>query len=132
MGRRKLLVALLVLSVAAVAAIAAGPSGRDASAPPSGGADQFFEGRIRPLLSEQCYRCHSAAAEKLKGGMRLDSREGLLKGGEGGAIVVAGHPERSRLIEAVRYGNPDLQMPPKSRLTAQQVADLTRWVESGA
>ena len=102
----------------------------------AGGTDEagasFFESRVRPLLVEHCYRCHSAKAEKVKAGLLLDSREGLLKGGESGPALVAGEPERSRLIEAVRYTNPDIQMPPRGRLSDEQVADLVRWVELGA
>lgn len=93
---------------------------------------EFFEKRIRPLLAERCYECHSADAKKLKGGLHLDSREGLLKGGETRAAVVPGQPEKSLLLEAVRYGNQDLQMPPKSRLSKAQIADLTAWVKRGA
>ena len=77
----------------------------------------FFESRVRPLLADHCYRCHSAKAEKVKAGLLVDSREGLLKGGESGPALVAGQPEQSRLIEAVRYSSPDLQMPPKGRLS---------------
>src|ERR1051325_1936420 len=93
---------------------------------------EFFESRIRPLLAEKCFKCHSAAAEKLKGGLYLDNREGLLKGGESGAVVVLGDPEKSKLIEAVRYTNVDLQMPPKGKLSDEQIGDLVRWVKMGA
>ncbi len=93
---------------------------------------QFFESKIRPLLVERCYKCHSAASEKIKGGLLLDSAEGLAKGGDDGPAVVAGHPEQSRLIEAVGYENVDLQMPPKAKLSDEQIKDLTRWVKSGA
>src|SRR6266516_1875874 len=62
---------------------------------------EFFEKRIRPVLTEKCYKCHSASAEKIKGGLLLDSREGMLKGGESGKpAIVTGEAERSRLIEA--------------------------------
>jgi len=102
----------------------------------AGGTDeagvQFFESRVRPLLVEHCYRCHSAKAEKVKAGLLVDSREGLLKGGESGPALVAGQPEQSRLIEAVRYSSPELQMPPRRRLSDEQVSDLVRWVELGA
>ncbi len=102
----------------------------------AGGSDeagaQFFESRVRPVLAEHCYRCHSAKAEKVKAGLLVDSREGLLKGGDGGPVLVPGQPEQSRLIEALRYNSPDLQMPPRRRLPEEQVADLIRWVESGA
>ncbi len=94
---------------------------------------EFFEKKIRPLLVEQCYKCHSTAAGKSKGELLLDSRDNLLKGGENGPSIVPGDPEKSRLIEAVRYSNPDLQMPPKGqRLSAEQVADLVEWVKMGA
>src|SRR6266704_897891 len=62
---------------------------------------QFFENRIRPVLTENCYKCHSQGAEKVKGGLLLDSREGLLKGGNTGPAIVPGDPERSLLIRAI-------------------------------
>ncbi|HVV72233.1 MAG TPA: c-type cytochrome domain-containing protein, partial [Verrucomicrobiae bacterium] len=93
---------------------------------------QFFEEKIRPLLAEHCYQCHSAQSEKLKGGLHLDTREGALKGGNTRAAVVPGEPDKSLMIEAVRYENPDLQMPPKKRLSDAQIADLVSWVTSGA
>lgn len=93
---------------------------------------EFFEKRIRPVLAETCYRCHSAESEALKGGLKVDSREALLKGGENGPAIVPGDPEHSRLVEAVRWGNPDLQMPPRKRLAPAQVADLEAWVRDGA
>src|SRR5262245_52152771 len=95
----------------------------------------FFEKRIRPVLAERCYKCHSAQAEKLKGGLRLDSREGFLKGGESATpAIVPGDAERSRLIQAIRYKNEDLQMPPpkEGRLTDQQIADFVAWINMGA
>jgi hypothetical protein len=64
---------------------------------------EFYEKRVRPVLIEHCYECHSAEAKKLKGGLRLDHREELLRGGESGAAVVAGKPDESLLITAVRY-----------------------------
>src|SRR5688500_18889096 len=73
----------------------------------------FFEAKVRPVLVEHCFGCHSAKAEKLKGGLLLDSREALLKGGDSGAAVVPGEPEKSRLVEAIRYGDQDTAMPPK-------------------
>ena len=95
----------------------------------------FFEKKVRPVLVEHCYKCHSAqasAAGKLKGDLLLDSREGLLKGGKNGPVIAPGKPDESRLIEAVRYTNEDLQMPPKDRLGASVVADLEKWVAMGA
>ncbi|HEV8378970.1 MAG TPA: PSD1 and planctomycete cytochrome C domain-containing protein, partial [Tepidisphaeraceae bacterium] len=78
-------------------------------------------------------KCHSASSEKLKGGLRLDARELALKGGESGKLaIVPGDPEKSLLIEAVRYSNTDLQMPPKKKLSQLQIDDLTAWVKMGA
>lgn len=93
---------------------------------------EFFEKRVRPILVDRCYRCHSSQAEKLKGGLALDQRTALLKGGDSGPVLVPGQPDRSRLIEAIRYTNPDLQMPPKGRLSDEQIADLEKWVTLGA
>ncbi len=108
---------------------AAGPG--QAQATDSAGLE-FYETKIRPLFVQQCYKCHSTTADKLKAGLYLDSREGILKGGETGPAVVPGHPEQSLLIEAVRYTNQDMQMPPKNRLPAAVVADLFTWVQMGA
>ncbi len=94
---------------------------------------EFFETKIRPVLSENCYRCHSADQGKNKGGLTLDSREGMTTGGETGPAVVPGNPEKSVLIKAISYLDPDLQMPPKGeKLSATQIADLTAWVKMGA
>jgi mono/diheme cytochrome c family protein len=94
---------------------------------------QFFENKIRPVLVDNCYKCHSQQAEKVKGGLLLDTREGLRKGGESGPAIVPGNPETSLLIKAVRYTDPDLQMPPKDKkLSEAQIADLTTWVRMGA
>ena len=100
---------------------------------PEPAALEFFEKKIRPVLVENCYKCHSAQAEKVKGGLMLDTRDGLLKGGESGPAIVPGDPEKSLLIKAVRYGDENLQMPPKGKkLAPEQIADLESWVKSGA
>ncbi len=94
---------------------------------------EFFEKKIRPLFTEHCYKCHSATSEKIKGGLRLDTRDGVLKGGDTGPAIVTGDPEKSLLIKAVRYTDKDLQMPPKDKkLTDAQIADLVAWVKMGA
>src|SRR5687767_11614688 len=94
----------------------------------------FFETRVRPLLVEHCYECHSAAAgDKLKAGFHLDTRDGIRRGGDSGAAtVVPGDAERSRLITAVRWTDPDFQMPPKKKLSDRQIADLVEWINLGA
>jgi Protein of unknown function (DUF1553)/Protein of unknown function (DUF1549)/Planctomycete cytochrome C len=93
----------------------------------------FFENKIRPLLADQCYSCHSVKAEKTKGGLHVDSLEALLKGGDSGPALIPGDAGKSLLIKAVRYGDPDLQMPPKGKkLSDRQIADLTQWIGAGA
>jgi len=92
----------------------------------------FFETRIRPILVSQCYECHSEAAKKRKGGLWLDTRDGLRKGGSSGAVLVPGEPEKSLLIRALRYSDDDLQMPPKQKLSEAQIADFVAWVKTGA
>ena len=94
----------------------------------------FFEKKIRPVLVEHCYKCHSAEAEadkKLKGALFLDQRAGVLRGGESGPAVVRGKPGESLLLEALSWENEDLRMPPKSRLSETVVADFRRWIELG-
>jgi hypothetical protein len=92
---------------------------------------EFFEKKIRPLLAEHCYECHSAG-KKTKGGLNLDSREGWMKGGDSGMTLVPGDPEASLLIKAVRYKDKEFQMPPKRKLSDTQIADFEQWVKLGA
>ena len=91
---------------------------------------EFFEKDVRPLLVKHCYECHSAG--DVDGGLNLDSKAGVAKGGDSGAVVVAGAPERSLLVEAVRYQNQDLQMPPKGRMSDADISILEKWVRLGA
>ena len=90
-------------------------------APEEAGRDpiDFFEEKIRPVLAERCYQCHSAEAARrgmLMGKLQLDTREGVQRGGSRGSVVVAGRPDQSMLIEALEYTNPSLQMPPAGKL----------------
>ncbi|HEV7404044.1 MAG TPA: PSD1 and planctomycete cytochrome C domain-containing protein [Chthoniobacteraceae bacterium] len=91
----------------------------------------FFEKQIRPIFANRCYECHSAE-KKQKGGLALDTRASTLKGGDTGPALVVGDPAKSLLIEAVRYENHDLQMPPKKRLAEAEVKALEEWVKMGA
>lgn len=94
---------------------------------------EFFESKIRPLLVDNCYKCHSHQSEKVRGGFMLDTRDGLRQGGDSGAAIVPGHPEKSLLIRAVNYTDKDLQMPPKDKkLADEQIEDLRAWVWMGA
>ncbi|MFK8111755.1 MAG: PSD1 and planctomycete cytochrome C domain-containing protein [Rubripirellula sp.] len=91
---------------------------------------EFFEKEIRPILVEHCYECH--AGEEASGGLLLDSRAGWMRGGDTGAAIVPQDAEESLLIEAVRYRNQDLQMPPDGRLSAAEITSLEKWVSLGA
>ena len=94
---------------------------------------EFFEKKIRPVLADACYSCHSAQAQKIKGGLKLDTRDALLKGGDSGPGLVAGKPDQSLLIKAIRYTDSELKMPPKDKkLSAEQIADFEAWVKMGA
>src|SRR2546426_12615794 len=75
----------------------------------------FFEQKIRPVLADHCYKCHSSKATKLKGGLALDSKERALKGGNTGPAIVPSKPEESLLIKAIRHADPDLEMPPEEK-----------------
>jgi len=106
-------------------------------APEEAGRDpiSFFEEKIRPVLAERCYQCHSAEAARrgtLMGKLQLDTREGVQRGGSRGSVVVAGRPDQSMLIEALEYTNPDLQMPPAGKLPDEVIADFVQWVALGA
>src|SRR5262245_32333150 len=99
---------------------------QDQSADPEGLA--LFEQRIRPVLVDKCYSCHSAKSEKIKGNLVVDTREGLLKGGDTGPSLVPGDVEKSLLIKALRWADDEFKMPPKKRLPPEVVADFEAWV----
>jgi hypothetical protein len=120
---RRSLLAFTALGLFVVALSPARP------AEPTPEAVAFFEQKVRPVLITHCQSCHGDA--KQKGGLRLDSKAGLVKGGETGATVVPGDPAKSLLIKAVHYQD-DLRMPPKSKLPDAAIADLTTWVKMGA
>lgn len=93
----------------------------------------FFEKKIRPVLVEHCYKCHSEKGEKgIKGGLSLESREGVRKGGDTGPVLELGDPDKSLIIKAIRHSDEDLQMPPKHQLSQQVIADFEQWVRMGA
>jgi len=105
-------------------------------AAPGAGDLAFFETKIRPVLVEKCLSCHSVEAQakgELKGGLLLDSRSGVLQGGDTGEAIVVGRPERSLLIKALRHEVKDIAMPPKGpKLSAEVIADFERWIKDGA
>jgi hypothetical protein len=105
-----------------------GPAG--GAAEPSPGQVEFFEQRIRPVLVQHCYKCHSARATRVKGGLLLDSPEGLRKGGDSGPAIVPGDPAGSSLLKALHYE--DVQMPPDGKLPDRVIADFETWIRQGA
>ena len=96
----------------------------------------FFESKIRPVLVEKCYQCHATGqGNKVKGGLALDTREATRKGGDTGPAVVPGDLKKSLLLEAIRYANKDLQMPPEKqggKLSDSVIQDFERWIQTGA
>ena len=107
-------------------------TGLAVAADPTPEQTERFEKTIRPLLVEHCYKCHSAEGKKVKGGLRVDGRKFLLDGGDTGPALVPGDPAKSKLIEAVKYANKDLLMPPVGKLPADAIAALEAWVKEGA
>ena len=92
----------------------------------------FFEKKIRPILVNHCYTCHSADTQP-HGELRVDDRNGLLTGGDSGPAVVPGHPEQSLLLERIRLNDPKRRMPKEGvPLTEAQIADLATWIKEGA
>jgi hypothetical protein len=116
------------------AALAAGAVGVAQEVPPRNALApeklEFFETKVRPILVQRCYECHSG--QESNGGLRLDYREGLLKGGDSGPALQADEPQGSLLLRAIRYQNADLQMPPSGKLDASEIEVLETWVAQGA
>ena len=92
----------------------------------------FFESKIRPVLAKHCVECHGANPKKIKGELDLSTKAGVKLGGESGAVINSVHPDKSLIIEAVRYTNPDLGMPPKGKLPDHIIQDIEKWVAMGA
>ena len=94
--------------------------------------NEFFESRIRPVLAAKCYACHNSKMKEPKGYLTLDSREGVMKGGTLGPALVPGKPADSKLIHAMKYADPHLQMPPSGKLADEVIADFETWIAGGA
>ena len=125
-----MLAVMKTIPLAAVLTISGLVTGLRAAEPADGIA--FFEKNVRPVLINRCYECHSHEKNKVKGGLAMDSKEALLKGGDAGPGLVAGDPEKSKIVEAIRYENQDLQMPPKAPLPASERAAIEAWIKMGA
>ena len=92
----------------------------------------FFEKKIRPVLSMSCYECHSAKSKSLKAGLLLDRKAGWVRGGKNGAVIHPGKPDESILMNALKYDNHELQMPPSGKLSETVLADFEKWISMGA
>ncbi len=92
----------------------------------------FFEKNIRPVLARECYSCHSTTAQKVRGGLLLDTREGIRKGGDNGPAVVPGDVKKSLLVTAIKHTKDELKMPPKKKLGDDVIADFEKWIGQGA
>ena len=104
------------------------PAPLRAQSPP----DEFFETKIRPVLASKCAICHSSKAKVAGGGLILDTKAGTLRGGSRGPAIVPGKPDESRLLQAMRYTDRHLQMPPTGKLPEQIIADFEQWIAAGA
>jgi hypothetical protein len=93
---------------------------------------EFFESKIRPIFADNCYKCHSPSKGAPKAGLELDWKGGWQKGGGYGPVIIPGDPDKSELIQAVRYTDSNLQMPPEGKLSTDQVNNLVTWVRMGA
>jgi cytochrome c553 len=131
MSRIHLLTPPLVLSLALAAttgAAAADPAAVATAADPA--QIEFFEKKIRPVLVRECYECHAADSKVLQAGLRLDNRDGMMQGGDGGPVVVPGNAKKSGLIAALKHES--TEMPPKGRLPDDVIADFEHWINQGA
>lgn len=93
-------------------------------------AEKLFKDSVRPLFERKCFQCHSSKADELKGNLKLESLELILKGGDNGPAIAAGDVENSFLLKAIRYQVDDYQMPPSGRLPDEDVALVEKWVKA--
>src|SRR6266542_3615704 len=122
----------LLLGGALLAGWLAVPSARGAEPQPDAEQLAFFEKRIRPVLVNECYGCHATTAEKIRGGLTLDTRDGIRKGGDTGPAIVPGDVKKSLLLKALKQTDDDLKMPPKKKLADDVIADIEKWIAWGA
>lgn len=92
----------------------------------------YFEKEIRPALVKYCYECHSAESGKSKGGLRVDTRDALLRGGDSGPSIVPGNPDERLFMTAIHYLDPDYEMPLKGKMPAEVITQFEKWISIGA
>lgn len=138
MIRLKPMLSLRVMALAALAAMGAAVTGCKPQALPdastvNAATPQFYTDYVLRIFQANCYRCHSGMNHR--GGLQLDTREHILRGGKDGAVIVPGHPEQSLLVKLIRHEGPGrepMPMPPKGKLSDADIATVTRWIEAGA
>src|SRR6266849_4853268 len=99
---------------------------------PNGKGMEFFESKIRPVLSKYCYECHSAQAKKLKADLLLDSKAGMLKGGDSGPVLAPGKAKESLIIKALEHDGPTKMPSQSTKLPKEIIADFVKWIDMGA
>lgn len=117
-----------------IALVASGSAAFSHAADPAG--VEFFRAEVKPILEQNCFKCHGGTDEKghpkVRGNLQLISRKGLMKGGDHGPAFNESDPAKSHILEAISYQNDDLQMPPRNKLPDEDIAKITKWVEMGA
>ena len=126
--RTKLRLTVMITNLAGVLLSSAITFGQETNPTPQ--QLEFFEKQVRPLLAKHCYSCHSTKAKKLQAGLFVDSRSGLIKGGDSGEAIVPGDPAASLFMEAVRYES--YEMPPKGKLSKAEISIFEKWIQLGA
>ncbi|HEV2577596.1 MAG TPA: c-type cytochrome domain-containing protein [Acidobacteriaceae bacterium] len=131
-SHRSIVVALAV-TAAAGSALLARSSKAVGNSSPVEATPEYYTEHVQPILQANCYRCHAGLNHR--GGLHLDTREGLMHGGKDGSVIVPGHPEQSLLVTLIRHEGPandPKPMPPKSKLTDADIATITEWIRAGA
>ena len=131
-SRRSILVALAVAAAAGTTLLARSLKAVQNSSPAEA-SPQYYTEHVQPILQANCYRCHAGLNHR--GGLHLDTREGLMHGGKDGSVIVPGHPEQSLLVTLIRHEGPandPKPMPPKSKLSDADIATITEWIRAGA
>jgi hypothetical protein len=131
----KLTAPAFFLATASLACAALNPSAPVLNEKPDAAGVDFFEKNIRPVLAQKCYGCHSKESGKQKGGLSLDTREGIRMGGDSGHAVMPGDPTESMLMNAIRYTDKDMEMPPQKeggKLPDEVIAKFEQWIRMGA
>jgi mono/diheme cytochrome c family protein len=131
--RRAYFVLTIAAGLAAVTFCSRGSRAAQNASQPMAASPQFYTASVQPIFAANCYRCHGGMNHR--GGLHLDSREGLLKGGKNGVVIVPGHAEQSLLVKLVRHEGPandPMPMPPKGKLSDADIAAITRWIQAGA